>query len=484
MNNLESRKAPTALVVDLDGTLVRSDTLWELFVRGLNTAPLPTLARLKFIFTPARFKCELADLVSLDVASLPYDQAVLDLIRERREAGARVILATAASERVAEAVAAHLECFDRVLGSTPHLNAKGPAKLERINAELGGDEFDYVGNSKDDVPIWLEASSIFLASASPGSERLAESCGDAPGSSTVISHKGGSFAVLLSALRWHQWAKNALVFVPMLAAHRFFELPLWISLIVAFAMLCCLSSAIYVFNDLGDLESDRKHPTKASRPFASGAFPLHLGLALFATLLVAAFVLAVFSGANVALWAGVYVLTATLYSVRLKRIIILDAIVLAALYTIRLLVGVAATGIPLSFWLLGFSLFIFLGLAFLKRYSELRTIDSVGAHSGRSYVAEDEQIIRELGLASSFSGILMFALYLNSQTVRELYLRPKILWLLVPLMLYWVGILWVRASRGELVGDPVTYALRRKESIVPLAVGAIIFLVAAFWRHP
>ena len=284
---------------------------------------------------------------------------------------------------------------------------------------------------------------------------------------------------LAESLRIHQWAKNVLVAVPMLMAHRFRDAQAWVSVTIAFVCFCLVASGTYVFNDLLDREADRAHPTKRNRPIASGRMPAGQALLIASACYAVGFVLAALLLPGLfALCLVGYVVLNALYSLVLKRKLMLDVLALASLYTLRLLAGGVATHVELSFWLLAFSMFLFLNLAFVKRYAELAMSQLTGsdARFGRGYVVGDLDLIRTLGPTSGYLAVLVFALYLNSPDVLKLYPRPVPLWGICPLLLYWVSRLWFVAQRRGMYHDPVVFALTDRVSYL---VAALILILAA-----
>jgi 4-hydroxybenzoate polyprenyltransferase/phosphoserine phosphatase len=469
----EGRDAGAALplCVDLDGTLVATDTLWECFVAGLRARP-SFLARLPGWLLRGRpaLKQELARVALPDVASLPYREDVLAYLREARQAGRRVVLATATDRAIAERVAAHVGVFTQVIASDGEHNLKAENKRRALESAFGQRGFEYLGDSGADRAVWEGAGAASCVGLSAGQRaRVAQL---AP----LARHFEGSPAspsTWLHALRVHQWVKNVLVFVPLVMAHRFTEVSLLVHAATAFLCLCLSASAVYLFNDLMDLTADRAHPTKRRRPFASGVLPIPAGLAAVPVLVVVALGLSLvrLPALFTATLLGYLVLN-TLYTFVLKRVAIADVIFLASLYSLRVLAGGFATGITVSEWLIVFSLFFFLNLAFLKRYADLGVVSegAEGASPGRDYVTGDAPLLLSLGPASGYLATLVLALYITSDKVLELYRSPILLWLLVPLIVFWISRMWLVAQRGGMHEDPVLFTTRDPTSY---AVGAL-----------
>lgn len=467
--------------VDLDGTLIRSDLLVETAFLLLRQSPFTLVMMLIWLCRGrAVLKREIAARVSLDVTTLPYDQAVLDWLagmagRRRR------ILCTASDMRLAQAVADHLGLFDEVIASDGRRNLAGAAKAAVLIDRFGHGGFDYLGDSAADLAVWPAARAAFGAGLGRAVRRKLAAGSDALQVESISDRPGSRLKIWLRALRVHQWTKNLLVLLPLLAAHQAaapMHLAQAILAVIAFSVC---ASGVYLLNDLLDLEADRRHPHKRNRPFAKGDLKLAHGAAgavvlPLAGLAIAAFLPAAFLGAL----AGYYALTMA-YSLGLKRIAMLDVVILAALYTIRIIAGTLATGLSLSFWMLAFSMFVFLSLALLKRYTELAELDRAGrsAPAGRGYLTDDLSMIQSMGAASGYLGVLVLALYINSPTSRALYQHPQILWLLCPVLLYWISRIWLLARRGAVHHDPVVFALKDVGSRAILLAGALIVMAAA-----
>ncbi|MCY1041425.1 UbiA family prenyltransferase [Corallococcus sp. bb12-1] len=466
------------LAVDLDGTLVRTDTLHENLLVLFKHAPwLLLLAPLWVLRGKAFFKAEVARRARLDVTSLPYTEAVLAFLREEHARGRRLVLATAADRRIADDVAAHLGLFSDVFASEAGVNLSGARKLARLREALG--TFDYAGNDTVDLPLWRESRRVVVVHATAGVLRQAQALG--PPVHRVFEAPPTGWRVWVRALRVHQWAKNALVFVPLLAAHKATQGDMAPHAVLAFVAFSLCASSVYVINDLLDLVSDRRHPTKSRRPFASGDLPIRAGVVLAPVLLGLSAVVALGTlPLSFAALLGVYSVLTLAYSLRLKQVVMLDVLVLAGLYTVRIFGGALAVGVPTSSWLLMFSTFLFLSLALLKRLSEVRRLrqsNEVSAH-GRGYLAQDYELLASLGTAAGQVSVLVLALYITSKEVTALYGHPERLWLLCPVMLYWVGRIWVLAHRGLVNEDPLIFALRDRVSYVVGVVAALVLWVA------
>ncbi len=466
------------LVIDLDGTLLRSDLLYETFLLHLRDRPLRLLAPLFWLKNgKAALKEGLARATSIDVSVLPYDDAVLELISGARSGGRRVVLATASHRLLADQVADHLGIFDEVIATEGDRNLSADVKRETLVTRYGESGFDYAGNSRDDLPVWRAARHAYVVNASAAVAGMAQANGNVVQTMQAQSRSGVDWA---KAMRWHQWLKNVLIFLPLLAAHKFYDQRTIFQALVAFVCFGMCASSVYLLNDLLDLGDDRHHKRKRTRPFAAGRLPIRSGLILFPVLLVLAF--------GVSSWLlrplfgvgllGYYVMTLG-YSMWLKRKMVVDVITLAALYTIRIIAGAIALDIPLSFWLLAFSMFMFLSLALMKRYTELLVLRTNGTQAkirGRGYVADDLAMLASMGAAAGYMAVMVLALYINDPGTVQLYRHPKAIWLACPLLLAWISRTWMLAHHGRMHDDPVVFAVRDR---ISLGIGALIGL--AFW---
>jgi 4-hydroxybenzoate polyprenyltransferase len=422
-------------------------------------------------------KQRLAREVNLNVGVLPYRAEVVAFVREQRAAGQRTILATASDESVARAVAAQVGVFDDVIASDGHSNLRGPAKLRAVRQRLGGGAFDYIGDSSADMAMWEAARQAFVVGSKRQLRRAAQVCSP----TEIETAPRGGCQGLVKALRPQQWAKNVLLGVPLIVSHNLGHWADVMAVAVAFVAFGMAASAIYLVNDLLDLEADRQHPRKCRRPFASGRVSVQAGAAAVVPLLLGSALLALgmlpvgFVG-----MLGMYVALSLAYSLYLKRKMLVDVFCLAGLYTLRILAGAVAIGVVVSPWLLAFSMFLFLSLAFVKRYSELKLMGggSQGAARGRGYVAGDLETFRSMGPTSGYLAVLVLCLYINSADVLKLYHRPGLLWLVCPVVLYWITRIWFLVQRYEMPDDPVNFALRDRVSYLAGAVIAAIIALA------
>jgi len=465
------------LCIDLDGTLIRSDLLVESALALIASNPLNLFAMLAWMLRgKAYLKQQIAKRIVLDVATLPYNHEVLEWVREQQKLRP-VVLCTASDHSLADAVAAHLGGFSAVLASDGQHNLSGRNKAQALIALYGERGFDYAGNAVIDLQVWRHAHSAIVVETGA---RLSKAAASVTGIDRGFKIPRASLRIWAKALRMHQWIKNVLVFLPLLAAHRIFDPAAVSSSLLAFLCFGLCASSVYVTNDLLDLGADRLHPRKRRRPFAAGALPLLAGPVAAIALLAGSFVLAWFvAPAFLEVLLCYYVLT-TAYSLRFKRIVMLDVVVLAMLYTTRILAGAAAVKTFPSFWLLAFSMFIFLSLAMVKRYTELVSALKLGkvTASGRGYNVDDIPLIQSMGSSSGYLAVLVLALYIDSTASQALYTRPHYLWLLCPLLLYWISRVWAIAHRGIMHDDPVVFAVMDNVSRVLLALAAIIIVVS------
>lgn len=463
------KKSCEILVVDLDGTLLRSDMLFESFWSSFGRdwrSPFLSVAALTG--GRASLKRHLSLTSTIEAATLPYNPKVIAYVQEWRASGGRTALVTASDRDFAESIASHLGIFDEVHGSDGKQNLKGERKAQFLEERFGSKAFAYMGDSKADLPVWKRAAEAITVNAPAALRQEAERVCD------NVEHlvtDAKSVKPYIKALRPHQWLKNALVFLPMLAAHQLDSQTFLLSLL-AFICFSLVASSVYVLNDLLDLAADRAHPRKKNRPFASGSIPIAHGTWMAAGLLLLGGLLAVSISPSYLLAIVAYYLLTTAYSLRLKRLIVIDICVLAGLYTARTVAGGVATGIPLSVWLLAFSVFFFLSLAAVKRQAEL--IDSAERGnfkaSGRGYEVDDLPIISMIAISAGYVSVLVITLYFNSPAVVELYAHPEALWGVCAVLLYWITRTVMVTHRGHMHDDPVVYAAKDRISQMCLLI--------------
>jgi len=472
-------KAETTLYVELDGTLIKTDLLMEALISLLRYKPwLVVVLPFWWLRGRAYFKHAIAERVPIDPSRLPYSDSFLDYLKQQRQKGRLLILATGSPYTYAEAIAQHLGLFDSILSSTHETNLTGARKLHRIKSHANGSAFEYAGNAWVDMPIWHAAQGAVLVNTGRGQKREAQA------KATVtqeFNDRGSSSLAIIKELRPHQWLKNSLLLVPLIAGHNIHDLSMLGACLLGIVGFSAAASTGYVFNDLLDIQADRAHPRKRHRPIASGDMQPVVAVFLILLLLITAGVVSMFMPWQFGAVLAAYLLLNTAYSISLKRLVLVDVFILAGLYTLRVLAGAAATGIVVSSWLLAFSMFFFFSLSLVKRYSELATLQSKhGEHQpmGRGYFADDAPFVQNAGLASGYISVLILALYLNSQAVRHLYAHPQWLWGLCLLALYWITRVWMIASRGDMHDDPVVYALTDRISLLTGACAAVLIGIA------
>ena len=481
-----------ALCVDLDGTLVKSDTLVDSALALARHKPIALLQLPGWLAQgKAALKNHLTAAIQLDVTHLPYNRELLQFLEQEKATGRPIYLATAADSVLAHRIADHLGLFTGVLASDGTVNLAGKNKLAAFR-ELFGDDFTYIGNALPDLPLLTACHQPMVANPTPALSAALRKAKVAP--VRTFTEQTSPLKAWFKALRIHQWAKNVLIFLPLLLAHALAP-GLVAGAVVAFFSFGLCASATYIVNDLLDLDADRQHPRKRRRPFASGDLSAISGCVVVLLFLIAAAILALavphviaslsptlalIAPYRFAEWLVVYLITTLAYSLRLKRVMIVDVIVLSGLYTIRILAGSAATGVAISTWLAGFSIFFFLSLAFVKRFSELESLRERGGEAavGRGYHVSDLEQLRSFGSASAYASVVVLTLYISNLDAAQLYKHTNRLWLLVPVLLLWLSRLWLIASRGRLHEDPVVYAITDKRSLLLGVLVALIVLSA------
>ncbi|WP_033927443.1 UbiA family prenyltransferase [Sphingomonas sp. 35-24ZXX] len=470
--------AKLTLVVDLDDTLISTDTLLENFWLAWSVQwrtpieALKTLAKGKLAL-----KQKLHDISAIDPARLPYNPDVLDVITQWRSRGGRVALVTGATQQMADAVAEHLGIFDAAHGSCDGINLTGAKKAQFLDATFGPAGYSYIGDAPADLAIWQGAAgAITLNSSKAFQARVETLVADA----IHLPARKAAVSDYLEAMRPHQWLKNVLVFLPMLAAHRL-DLVTALQAVLGFVAFSLVASATYILNDLLDLSADRAHPRKCQRPFASGRIRLIHGTWMIPALAILGALVALAGGLELFAVLVAYTMLTVLYSVKLKRLAMIDICALATLYTLRILAGSAATGVPSSLWLLAFATFFFFSLAAVKRYAEL--VDGVASGramaTGRGYHVDDRSIVANIMVSSGLISILVLALYANSEPVQKLYHYPEFLWGVCLVLLYWTNRVALLTHRGEMHDDPVVFAMRDRTSLCCVMIVGLLALAGA-----
>jgi 4-hydroxybenzoate polyprenyltransferase/phosphoserine phosphatase len=470
------RSTSEFLCVDLDGTVIKSDLLWESLLALMGTHPWFIFFIPLWLFKGrAALKHQIARRVNLNVSVLPFRKDVIAFLVAEKARGRKLILATGSSETLALAVAGHLGLFDFVLASDGRTNLTGKQKKQKLQAILAGRQFDYIGNSNVDLPLWEAAQTAIVVGPSPKVLRALERNQIV---AAVFEDRKGGWSPLAKALRPLHWTKNLLVFVPLVMAH---DLSNGVRLgyaIAAFVSFSLCASGMYMLNDLFDLEADRLHPIKRTRVFAAGDMPLWVGSLLVPLLVAGGLGIAALVSWIFLITAVIYVASTTVYSTYVKRVPIVDVLLLTGLYLLRILGGGVATDVPVSPWLLAFSMFFLLSQAFTKRQAEF--IDSSAdksrspESSKRNYIPEDLDLVRQFGVTSGYLSVLVLALYINGREVTSLYRHPQLIWLACPLLLFWISRLWFITNRGQMNEDPVVFATHDRVSYL---VGFIMLLI-------
>ncbi len=469
-------KGEIPLCVDLDGTLVKTDTFAQALLLLIRTRPEILFSIPRWTANGlAAFKRQVAQEIQLDPAALPYHPGLLAFLKTEREKGRELILVTASDETPARAVAAHLGLFSEVMASDGVTNLKAACKRDALVARFGEKGFDYAGNSTDDLPVWEAATEIIVVNPCGSVRRALKNQ-----TVQLFEDRPARLKTWLKALRIHQWTKNSLIFLPMILAHELTTPALYVKAVLAFFAFSFAASAIYIFNDLFDLHADQHHPRKKNRPFAAGNVNLKMAVVVSPLLVLAALGVAQMLSRTFIAVLLIYLVITTLYSWRLKQVALLDVMTLAGLYAIRILAGTAAYDIETSTWLIAFSIFLFFSLAMVKRYAELREASLDQGEKvlvrGRGYCAADLPMLAGFGTGSGCVAVLVLALYINSEKVVQFYNHPAVLWLICPLFLYWIARVWLLAARGELSDDPLEFAARDPQTwlIGALSIGVLI----------
>ena len=425
----------------------------------------------------ANLKHQLAQRVDLAGLQLPFNPELLAYLHEQRAMGRPLYLISASNEKPVAALVEKLQLFDGYAGSDQTVNLKATAKLQRIQHMNQSAPFAYAGNSRADLPIWQQAQQVLLVNCPPAlSDKFLERANDV----LQFDAPDAPFTRFFIAIRLHQWLKNSLLFLPLILSHQLNNLALVLQAGTGFLSFSLCASSVYLLNDMLDLHSDRQHPEKRLRPFAAGDLPLVYGLIGAPLLLLAAVLVALPLAVEFLYVLGFYWITTCLYSFWLKRLLIIDAITLAGLYTLRIIAGSAAIGVVTTNWLLGFSLSVFFGLALLKRYTELDNLQSRGGSeiSGRAYTTASLRAISLAGGVSSLLAVIVFAFYINAPDITTLYSVPELLWLICPLLLYLLWRIWSIAQQGLLHEDPIVFAITDSRSQLVTLLCAVIIWAA------
>lgn len=476
MNIPAEERLDIPLCVDLDGTLAHSDTLWESLLILLKANPFMLIALVFWAFKGrAHLKAEVSKRVFLDPEFLAYNAAVVALVRNAYDKGRNTVLVTGAHRDVANSVASHLGIFKSIMASNATTNNTGNTKRDGLLAAYGENNFDYIGNSRADIPAFNAASKVVVVRPDRAAARWHNN-----NTSELLEGPPSGLKVMIKAVRLHQWLKNMLVAVPFILTHEIDNLALWITVIIAFYSFSFMAGAVYLVNDMLDLAADRAHPRKRNRPLASGSLSVPNGLIMAVLLFVASIVLALFVSFDFFVILIVYVVMTTLYSFWLKKKLLIDVFTLAGLFTVRIIAGTIAVNAPHSYWLLAFSLFFFLSLAMVKRYSELwkEQNDNSSTAVGRGYLPIDFEMIGQAGISSAFAASLVLALYIDFQSSQGTYAAPFLLWPLCPIILFMLLRIWMLTRRGFMEDDPLVFLLEDWRSQCLCAIGGLFVLLA------
>ncbi len=461
------------IVCDLDGTLIKTDMLFESVFLLIKKNPIYILLLPIWLAKGrAHLKSEIEKIIKINPESLPYNNDVISFLENEKNKGNKLVLATASNQNIANKIGDYLNIFDEVYGSSKDFNLKSKNKRDFLNDKFGKGKYSYIGDSSADLKVWKDSKFAYVINNGLAKkhkiDNLKEEIGDKPKSTLKL---------IIKEIRVYQWVKNFLLFIPALMAHKT-NLDIYTTLSISFIAFSLLASSVYVLNDLLDLEADRQHPRKKNRPFASGNLSLLYGFILLPILIVISFGLSIsYLPFEFTLTLLIYYIITNLYSFKLKKLELLDIITLASLYTIRIISGGFAVDVPISPWLLAFSMFMFLSLALLKRYTELLTMlkENKLTASGRGYHVEDIDIIRSFGTASAYISILVYALYAYSEQVQVLYNKPIIMWVVAVLLLYWITRIWFLAHRGKMTDDPIVFTGKDYVSwIIGILVGIMV----------
>jgi len=467
------------LIIDLDGTLLLTDTLVEGLTSAAFNRPTQTVFAVARLYEgrPA-LKKRINALVDLDFETLPVRQNLLNYLESEKARGRPVYLVTAADQSIADAIAARFGVFDEVHGTNSDTNLKGSAKQAFLRSKFP-DGYVYAGDSSADLKVWCDADGIILAGASKKTREKAARLAapiEAEFSDTTSETKSW-----LKALRVHQWAKNLLLFVPLLLSGQFLDPVSIMYATAAFLLVGLTASGTYILNDLVDLSSDRRHRTKNQRPWASGALFIGYGLITAPVLILMGLIGAVLLSPAFAISLAAYLVITLSYSFRLKRVVMLDVFILATLFTLRLAMGTTAISAEISQWLLTFSMFFFFSLSLAKRHVEVDAATPGKLITGRGYLAEDAPLTLNIGLASAAASIVILVLYLAEEAFPSgQYAHPEWLWFAPIVISLWMMRIWLLAHRGQLDDDPVAFAVKDKWSMALGGVLGVAFMAAVF----
>lgn len=470
---------PTPLVLDLDGTLIRTDSLIEQAVAFVRRKPLSVFKLFGWVLAGrVTLKERLAVAVPLDPALLPINEDVVALAEQEAAKGRKVVLATASHADTAKLFMTRFPFISEILATDAGVNLKGKTKAEALVKRFP-EGFDYAGDSSADVEVWKRARNGITVGASASTVSKAKKATNI----LQVIPRPRVLKAFIKCLRPHQWAKNVLVVVPAILSGRIIDPTTILPLALAFFALSLTASATYVFNDIWDLQDDRQHWSKRKRPFASGTLPLPVGIAGALVCFAAGLALAFMAGLAVLQWVLVYVAVTMTYSLWLKRKVIHDAFTLASLFTLRLVVGMVAVAAVPSPWLFVFAMFFFTSLAFAKRHTEIARVIEKGGDwvNGRGYRASDLPLVLASGIASSIAAVVIMVLYIIEDAHQQSFIKNgDWLWALPPLIFLISSRIWVVCQRGDLDDDPVVFVVKDRVCLTYAATAGVCFFLAWF----
>lgn len=469
------------LIIDLDGSLLRTDSLHESVAAALHR-PWRLVGAAAALATSGRagMKRYFSAHTPAEVRLMPVNHAVLSFIHDEKATGRKVYLATGADESTARGIMARFAEFDGYFASDGVINLTGERKAARLVENYGSKGFDYLGDSAADIAVWIQSDKSYLATSRPESKGLPPWSRGVTFAGVIREDRPPAARLWIKELRLHQSLKNLLLFLPLLAAHAFGDIGIILDLVAGFAAFTLVAFSVYLINDLIDLDADRQHDRKSNRPLAAGRIRPVTALIVAVVLALSGLGIAVTLGLAFTVVLAIYVVLTSLYSFRLKRIALVDVVVLALLYMVRIFAGSVIAGVPLSFWFTGVTLFLFISLALAKRYTEVSRFSPDAVRlPGRGYGPTDATVLMSLGVASGVAVLLLLAVYIQSSAVALLYPSSGLLWLSIPVMFYWIGNLWLQAARGTLHDDPVVFALRDPASLASASIVGVIFIAAS-----
>ena len=474
----------TPLVVDLDGTLISTDSLIESAILLIKKNPVFIFHMFYWLSKgKAYLKTEISRRTLLDVETLPYIIPFVHWLKNEKEKDRQIYLVTAAHKTIAERVAKHLGIFDGYFATDVHSNLKGIAKCELIKKEIG-DKFVYAGDSRADIPVWENAEAAVLVHAS---RQVTSKIRDSRPIEAEFPKEKTSLKIWFKALRVHQWVKNSLLFVPLLTAFEFLDIYKVCSVLLAFLAYSFLSSGTYILNDIWDLTADRLHTRKRNRPFACGKIAIPHGFLMAAILFVLSLSIGcLISTAFVAILI-MYFFTTSVYSLVFKQHALVDTILLSLLYTLRIFAGVIVIEVSISSWMIAFSMFLFLSLALIKRCGELVSLENEEqkeAITGRDYGVADLRVLWPLGVGAALAAIVVLGLFISAPETQQRYASPELLWCIALGIMYWLGRLWLKTSRGKMHDDPIVFVMTDSVSYILLLSIIIVTVIAHFYTLP